>query len=107
MFFCWILSDSKSSQVSRTLLSILDDLTNAAVWIVSSYHLFSKSSSPFTSPLVSVPRAPFIIIIIIIIIIIYIESVQNIDKHFKKKTYIKSMFNLYEHLYKYFFLNFT
>ena len=31
----WKMSDSKSPQVSRTLLSILIDLNNAVVWIVS------------------------------------------------------------------------
>ena len=44
----WSLSDIKSLQVSRALLSILTDLNNAVVWIVST--------------------RPLIIIIIIIII---------------------------------------
>ena len=52
------LSVNKSSQVSRTLLSILADLCNALVWIVSPRPLISKSSSPFTNLLVTVPRAP-------------------------------------------------
>ena len=34
MVFHWSLSDSKSAQVSRTLLSILVDLNNAVAWIV-------------------------------------------------------------------------
>ena len=38
------LSDSKSPQVSRTLLSIPDDLKYAAFWMVSSRPLTSKSS---------------------------------------------------------------
>ena len=35
MIFHWCLSDSKSPQVYRTLLSILTNLNNAVVWIVS------------------------------------------------------------------------
>ena len=41
--FHWSLSDSKSPQISRILLSILVDLNNAAVWIVlmsSDFQLF-------------------------------------------------------------------
>ena len=34
MVFHKSLSDSKSPQVSRTLLSILADLNNAVIWIV-------------------------------------------------------------------------
>ena len=63
MVFLWSLSDSKSPQVSRTLLSILN---NAVVWIVSTSLLISKSSSPFTNPLVTVPRAPITIGVTII-----------------------------------------
>ena len=97
MVFHWSLSDSKSPQVSRTLLSILAVLNNAVVWIVSSPPPTSKSSNPFSNPLVTVPNAPitvgiivtcmfhsffnsltrsryFIIIIIIIIIIIVAQE---------------------------------
>ena len=63
MFFLWSLSD-KSPQVSRTLLSILADLNNVVVWIVSTRPLISKSSSPCINPLVTVPRAPITIGII-------------------------------------------
>ena len=52
------LSDSKSPKVSRTLLNILDDLDKAVVWMVSTGPLISKSSSPCTNLLVTVPRAP-------------------------------------------------
>ena len=61
MIFHWSLSDSKSSQVSRTLLSILADLNNAVVWMVSTYSLISKSSSPCTNTLVNVPSVPITI----------------------------------------------
>ena len=56
----WSLSDSKSPQVYRTLLRILADLSNAVVRLVSTRPLISKSSSPSTNPLVTVPRAPVI-----------------------------------------------
>ena len=55
MVFHWSLSDSKSPQVSRTLLSILADLNNAVVSTVSTRPLISKSSSLCTIPLVTVP----------------------------------------------------
>ena len=64
-FFYWSLSDSKSPQVSRTLLSILAVLNNAVVWMVSIRPPTSKSSSPFNSPLVTVPNAPITIGIIV------------------------------------------
>ena len=65
MLFHWSLSDSKFSQVSRTLLSILAVLNNAVVWIVSSRPPTSKSSSPFSYSLVTVPNAPVPIGIIV------------------------------------------
>ena len=36
----WILSDSKSTQDSRTLLSILADLSNAVVWMFRFFFVF-------------------------------------------------------------------
>ena len=66
MVFHWSLSDSKSPQVSRTLLSILAVLSNAVVWMVSTRPQTSKSSRPFSNPLVTVPNAPITIGIIVI-----------------------------------------
>ena len=43
MVFHWSLSVNKSPQVSRILLSILVDLNNAVVWMVSTLSLISKS----------------------------------------------------------------
>ena len=63
MVFHWSLSDSKSTQVSRTLLSILSDIDKADVWMVSTHPLISKSSSPFINPLVTVSSAPITIAI--------------------------------------------
>ena len=52
------LSDSKSVQVFRTLLSILTDLNNVIVWVVSALPPISNPSEVFT----------YMITIIIIII---------------------------------------
>ena len=49
---------TNSPQVSRTLLIILADRSNAVVWMVSTRPLISESSSHCTNPLVTVPRAP-------------------------------------------------
>ena len=58
MVFHWSLNDSKSPQVYRTLLSILDHLNNAVVWVVCIRPLISKSPRCYTNPLVTVPSAP-------------------------------------------------
>ena len=65
MDFHWRLSDSKSPQVSRTLLSILPVFNSAAVWTVSARPPTSKSSNPFSNPLVNVPNTPITIGIIV------------------------------------------
>ena len=61
MVFLWILSDSKSHQVSRTLLSILAVLNNVVVWVVSTRPLISKPSSLLNNLLVTVLKAPITI----------------------------------------------
>ena len=63
--FHWSLSDSKSPQVSRTLLSILAVLNNVVVWMVSTRPPTSKSSSPFNNSFVTVQNAPITIGIIV------------------------------------------
>ena len=60
-FSLGFLSDSKSPQVSRTLLNIQADLNNFVVSMVSICPLISKSSSPCTNPLEIVPSAPITI----------------------------------------------
>ena len=59
--FRWSLNESNSSLVSKTLLSILADLNNVVIWIVSTRPFISKCSGPSTNPLVTVPKAPFTI----------------------------------------------
>ena len=65
MVFHWRLSDSKSPEASRTLLSSLAVLNNAVVWKVSTRPPTSKSSSLFNNPLFTVPKAPITIGIIV------------------------------------------
>ena len=57
----WSFSDSKFSQVSRTFLSIVPNLNNAVVSMVSTSPLISMSSTPCTRLLVTVQRAPITI----------------------------------------------
>ena len=59
MGFHWSLSDSKSPQISRTLLSTLVNLNNAGVWSVSAPN--SNAFRPFSINLETVPIAPVII----------------------------------------------
>ena len=65
MVLHWSFSGNKSPQVSWTLLSILAVLNNVVVWVVSSRPPTSKSSSPFSNPLVTVSNAPITIGIIV------------------------------------------
>ena len=65
MVFHWRLSDSQSPQVSRTLLRILAVVNNVVVWMVSTRPPTSKSSSPFSNPLVTVLNVPITIGIIV------------------------------------------
>ena len=65
MIFHWSLSDSKSPQVSRILLSILAVLNNAVVRMVSTRPPTSKSACSFNNPFVTVPKEPVTIGIIV------------------------------------------
>ena len=78
MVFHWSLSDSKSLQVFRTLLSILAVLNNVVVWMVSTRPPTSKSSSPFSNPLVAVLNAPMTIgIIVTSMFHIFFHSIES------------------------------
>ena len=66
MVFHWSRSDSKSSHVSSTLLSILENLNIAVVWMVSNRPLISKSTTSSTNPWVTVLRVPITIGITVI-----------------------------------------
>ena len=57
----WSLIDSKSLQISRTLLSIAADLDNAIVWMISILPLIFNSATLISKPLETVPSAPTII----------------------------------------------
>ena len=74
MVFHWSLSDSKSPQIPRTLLSILVVLNYVVVWMVTTRPPTFKFSSPFSNPLVIVPNGPITVGIIVTIIIIIISS---------------------------------
>ena len=58
MVFHWSTSDSKSPQVSRSLLKILADLSNSVVWMVFPRSVISKFPSLYTKYLVTIPSAP-------------------------------------------------
>ena len=51
----WYLSDSKTSEVSRTLLNTLIDLSDAVIWMVSIPPLILNSYSPLFKPMWIVP----------------------------------------------------
>ena len=65
MVFHWSLSVSKCPQVSRTLLSILTDLHDIVISMVSTRPFISKSSSLLNNPLVAVRKVPITIGIIV------------------------------------------
>ena len=77
MVFHLSLSDSKSPRVFRIPLSILADLNNAVVWMVSSLLLISTSSSPFSKPGGIDWTAPITIFIIVIMFISFFSSLSK------------------------------
>ena len=93
MVFLRSLSDSKSPQVSWTLLSILTDFNNVGVWMVS--------TCPFTNPLVTVPRAPITIGIIVtfpskvkvfILLFTFFQFYSMVSRNCKVHSFASSLF---------------
>ena len=56
--FHWSLTDSNSSQVTRTLLGILANLNNAVVWMVLILLQISNFSYRSSKPFVTIPSTP-------------------------------------------------
>ena len=92
MVFHWSLSDSNTPQVSRTLLCILAILDNAVVWMVSTRPPTSKSFSPFSNHLVTVPNAPITIGIIV-------TSMFHSFFHFPSKVEVLILLFTFFHFY--------
>ena len=63
----WSLSDRKFPKVCRTLHSILDDINNGVIWVVSTRPLISNSFRHFINPLVTVTSAQITIGITVIL----------------------------------------
>ena len=74
----WCLRDSKSPQVSWTVLSIVTDFNTAIVYMVSTCPFISKSSStcinPFVTIIITINDYNIHSYIIILIIIIIVKS---------------------------------
>ena len=86
MLFHWGFSESKSPQVSRTLLGILAVLNNAVVWMVFTRPPNFKSPSPFNNPLMTLPNAP--ITIGIIVTFMFLNFFSALKECEKKDKYI-------------------
>ena len=103
MVFHWSVSDSKSSQVSRTLLSILANLSCVVVWMVSTRPVISKFSSPFNNPLVTAAKAA--ITIGIIVTFMFYSVVSGDSKVHNFTSYLFCFFlagvvDYYRYMYK-------
>ena len=81
MVIHWSLSETKSPQVSRTVLRILADLNNAVVWM---------SSSPCDNPLVTVPREP---ITIDVTVTLMFPSYFNSPERFRHLSFFSLSFS--------------
>ena len=102
MVFHWSLSDSKSSQVSRILLSILVVLNNAVVWMVSTCPSTSKSSNPFNNLFITVLKAPIMIGIIITSLLLLLLSLLLLFPYY---LFFLLIFTWIIHYFKRFFKN--
>ena len=80
MIFLWSLKESKSFQVSYTLLIILANLNSVAIWTVFTRALIYNSFSHFTNPLVTVPRTLITIgITVIFLFNIFFTSLAKVQ----------------------------
>ena len=77
MVFHWKLIDNKSSKVSRALVSILADLNNAVVWIISILPLILRPSSLSSNPFWTVWRVPRIIAITVTMKFHFLSSLSR------------------------------
>ena len=111
MVFHWILSDSKSPQVSRTLLSFLAVFNNAVIWTVSTRPPTSNSSRPVNNPLVTVSKAPITIgtiftfifhsffqssskVEVLILLFTFFQFYSVLSRDSKVNNFVKSLFLL-------------
>ena len=111
-FFHWSLSDSKSPQVSRSLLSILSVFNNAVLWMVSTRPPTCKSYRPFNNPLVTVPKAPITIgtnrhfqipqlfqfsskVLVFILLFTFFQFYYYFYYYYCIKSYFKSLFHVH------------
>ena len=102
--FHWSLSDSKSPPVSRTLLSSLVVLNNAAVWMVSTRPPTSNSSRPFNNPFVTVLKAPITIgIIVTFIFHSFFQFSRKVDYYYYYYYYLPLEIFLHYYYYYYYY----
>ena len=87
----WSSSDSNSPQISTTFLSILADLNNAVVWMVSTRPLITKSCRTFINPLVTVPHAPIthgitVVLLMLVLSVLFPVALISLPLHFFMKS---------------------
>ncbi len=82
MVFHWNLCDNKSPPVSRILLSILIDLNNAEIWMVTIRPPTTNSSIPLYKLLGVVPKAPITNVIAVTLKFYSFFSSQARSKYF-------------------------
>ena len=103
MVFHGSLSDSKSPQISSTPLSILAVLNNVVVCMVSPHPPTSKSSSPLSNPLVTVPNALITIgiivtsmfhskVVVLILLFTFFQFYSLVSQDSKVKNFAGSLF---------------
>ena len=89
----WSFRDNTSPHVSRTLLSILTDLNNDVIWMVSILPPMPNSSSSFSKPLGSVQSAPSTIDIILTLIF------HSFFSSLARSKYLSTFFTFFIFLY--------